>query len=101
MPPPSRDLDDGIPFRGGEGGRISAPLAVRIARARDQQSAAPASTRPEFGGIVRVIPRIAPTAGYKGRIAVQALGAGRGACSLTGGASSDLAAPLARYDAFP
>ena len=28
MPPPSRDLDDGIPFRCGEGGRISAPPVV-------------------------------------------------------------------------
>jgi hypothetical protein len=40
MPSPSRDLDDGIPSRCGEGDRISAPLAVSSAQARDRQSAA-------------------------------------------------------------
>jgi hypothetical protein len=39
-PPPSWGLDDGIPFRCGEGGRITAPLAVSSARVRDQQCAA-------------------------------------------------------------
>jgi hypothetical protein len=65
-PPPSRGLDDGIPFRCGEGGRISAPRAVSSARAHDQRSAArddkhqPCHRVPDAPSHPKIATRISP-----------------------------------------